>query len=421
MLFVLNASIAVSVVAVLATGSAISLGNGRGIRRATRTMRRRRSLLTSNIDEHVNALPVLQVFGRAPGELSRFSRQNDSLNRSLLRIAELRGRLRGVSSTTSLFVTAVVLAVGIVEIRQGRATVGLVVATLLIADQLSQRVVTLGLMHDYWHRSRVSYDKVTDFLRSSTTDLNSPELAPLRVRKGAIELRHVSVPGALTDVTATVLPGQVIAVTGPPGAGKSTLLHLLARMVEPSAGEVVVDGQVLAATTPQSTYRQIGMVSPDLPLVRGTVRRNLTYRDPRAPQEEIRRVVLTTGLDRVLDELPSGMTTWVTEGGRNLSVGQRQWIALARALLGNPPILLLDEPTANLDATSAAAIRDVVKRHDGVVLLVTHEASELSLADQVWVLNGGRLVEVIPGEDYRDAHWDDARGATRHRAPELVP
>jgi ATP-binding cassette, subfamily B, bacterial len=298
-----------------------------------------------------------------------------------------------------------VLAVGLVELRAGRASLGLVVATVIVARQLDGPIRTLALAHDYWQRGKVSRQKLLDYLRSSTTRLDDPAQGSLRVRKGAVTFQDVTVPGALDGVTVTASSGELVAVTGRSGAGKSTLLGLLARLVEPSSGQVVVDGQVLAETTPQSTYRRIGMVGADLPLMRGTVRRNITYRNPRAAQEEIRRVVLATGLDEVLDELPDGITTWLVEGGRNLSAGQRQRIALARALLGNPEILLLDEPTAGLDPDSRAAVLDVVRHHHGTVLLATHDPEVTALADQVWRLEQGQVVEALSGEEYRDRVW----------------
>jgi ABC-type multidrug transport system fused ATPase/permease subunit len=203
----------------------------------------------------------------------------------------------------------------------------------------------------------------------------------------------------------TAEPGQLVAVVGPNGAGKSTLLNLVARLVEPGSGEIRVDGQDLLATTPRSTFRKIGIVSPDLPLMRGTVRRNLLYSRPDADSAELARVVYAAGLDGLLAELPDGLATWVVEGGRNLSAGQRQRIALGRALLGNPPILLLDEPTANLDPHSRATFRTIIGRHHGTVLLVTNDADEIALADQVWTLDGGRVRQVQSGEDYRNRMW----------------
>lgn len=406
----LNVWIAFAVAAVLFAGSALSLSSGRAMRSATRSMRRRRSLVMSNIDEQMTALPVVQVFGRSAGEYSRLSRQNDSLNRALFRVAELRGRLRGISSTSGLLAVTVVLVVGLAEVRRGAASLGPVLAIVLVTRQLNAPVRTLGLAHDYWHRAQVSQRKVGDYLMSSSRGLEQPGLDRLRVRRGTIEFRGVTVPGALRSVSVTAQEGQLVAVTGRIGAGKSTLLGLVSRLVEPVEGEVAVDGQVLASTTARSAARFIGVVSPELPLMRGTVRRNLTYSVPGVSPEELQRVILTLGLDRLLDELPDGLNTWVSEGGHNLSAGQRQGIALGRAMLGNPPILLLDEPTATLDRSSKAEFHRMLLRHQGTVLLATHDPEELMLADQVWCLERGQLERVMSGEEYLDQQWLSSRG-----------
>jgi ATP-binding cassette, subfamily B, bacterial len=412
-LIVLNPWLGLAIVTVLSGGAAASLGSGRAMRAATSSMRRRRSLVMSNIDEQMTALPVVQVFGRSGGEYARLSRQNDSLNRGLFRMAELRGRLRGIASASGLLAVVAVLAVGLVEVRRGTASVGLVVACIVATRQLNAPVRTLGLAHDYWHRAQVSEAKVLDFLHSSSRGLEAPGLARLRVRRGRIEFRGVSVPGALTGISLTAEPGQLVAVTGPSGAGKSTLLGLVARLVDPACGQVLIDGQVLASTAPRSIYRHVGIVSPDLPLMRGTVRRNLTYGVPGATAEEIQRVVLAIGLDDVLAHLPDGLDAWVTERGGNLSTGQRQRIALGRAMLGNPPILLLDEPTANLDPASRQFFREVLLRHQGTVLLVTHDPDELAMADQVWVLERGTVTQQVSGDGYRDGLWTRDRRSAR--------
>ncbi len=406
---VLNVWIALAVTAVLSAGAALSLSSGRAMRSATRSMRRRRSLVMSNIDEQMTALPVVQVFGRSAGEYSRLSRQNDSLNRALFRVAELRARLRGISSASGLLAVTVVLVVGLAEVRRGAASLGLVLAVVLVIRQLNAPVRTLGLAHDYWHRAQVSQQKVGDYLTSSSRGLEQPGLARLRVRRGTIEFRGVTVPGALRSVTVTAPAGQLVAVTGRTGAGKSTLLGLVSRLVEPADGEVAVDGQVLASTTARSAARYVGVVSPELPLMRGTVRRNLTYSVPGVAPEELQRVILTLGLDRLLDELPDGLDTWVSEGGHNLSAGQRQGIALGRAMLGNPPILLLDEPTATLDRSGKAEFHRMLLRHQGTVLLATHDPEEMVLADQVWCLERGQLAQVLSGEEYLDQQWLSSR------------
>jgi ATP-binding cassette subfamily B protein len=409
MLVVLNFRIGLTVVAVLAAGAAMSLASGGTVRRATRAMRRRRSLLIGNLDEQLHSHSVMQVCGRSGGEYSRLSRQNDSLNRALGRVAGLRGRLRGITSGLTLVSLVALLFVGLLEIRRGTASVGFVVAVLVANRLLVAPVRTLGLAHDYWHRARVSGEKIEHFLRSGTRSLDPPGLDRLRVRRGRLEFRDVEVDGALCGITAAAEPGQIIAVTGPNGAGKSTLLRLVARLVEPTGGQVLVDGQDLAAVTPRSTFRLIGMAGPDLPLMRGTVRRNLTYRRPDADAAEIDRVLRLTGLDWLVADLPGGLGFWLVEGGRNLSAGQRQRIALARALLGNPPLLLLDTPTAHLDASEREVARRIVARHRGTVLLATDDPDELALADQVWVLDHGRLVETLDRDEYLDRVWLSAQ------------
>lgn len=393
--------VGVAMAVVVLAGAAASIASGDTVRRATRTMRRRRSLLASNIDEQINALQVVQVNGRSAGEHARLSRQNDSLTRALLRVAGLRGRLRGIADATALLTVVAVLGVGLLGVYRGTLTVGLVFATTALSRQLTAPIRTAGLAHDYWQRSRVSVTKISDFLTSRSTQLDPPGAERLRARKGRIEFADVTVPGALQGLTATAGAGRVIGITGPSGAGKSTLLGLVARSVQAESGSVIIDDQDLSSVSPASTFRRIGMVSADQPLMRGTVRRNVTYRMPGADPQEIGRVVLATALDEMLADLPGGLNAWVTEGGRNLSVGQRQRIALARALMGNPQILLLDEPTANLDERGRESFRRTLASFQGTTLLVTHDPAELALADEVWVMEGGRVAQTIPGGDYR--------------------
>lgn len=404
--------IGLSIVAVLAAGAVASLGSGRRMRSATRMMRRRRSLLISNIDEQMNTLPVTQVSGRARGEYARLSRQNESLNQALFRIARLRGRLRGIASASGLLAVVTVMGVGLVEVRRGDATVGLVVAAIMVTRQLNVPVRTLGLAHDYWHRARVSRQKVSDFLNSSSRGLEPEGLHQLRVRKGRIQFDDVTVTGALDSVTLTAEAGDLVAVTGPTGSGKSTLLGLVSRLVDLDGGEILIDGQPLSRTTPASTYRHIGVAGPDLPLMRGTIRRNLTYGARDASPTEVQRVVHATALGEVLADLPDGIDSWVTEGGRNLSLAQRQRVCLARALMGNPPILLLDQPTAGLDEASKKEFRSTLSRHHGTTLLVTHDPAELALADKVWVLDQGRVSRVLSGDERLHELWLAEREGT---------
>jgi ABC-type multidrug transport system fused ATPase/permease subunit len=220
-----------------------------------------------------------------------------------------------------------------------------------------------------------------------------PGAPDLILGPGRLEFESVSIPGALQGVSAIAESGQVVALVGPNGAGKSTLLALAARLIDPTQGLVRLDGQDLATHNLASIRRAIGMASPDLPLLRGSVGKNLRYRCQDASAEEIARVGQLCEIDAVLAELPEGEKTRISEGGVGLSAGQRQRIALARAILGNPSVLLLDEVDANLDAQATAIVDRVLANHRGTVLLITHRSERLAAADVIWYLEEGRLVE----------------------------
>lgn len=407
----------VAITGVLAAGAAASLTRGRRMRRATRVMRKRRSLVTGNIDEQIQALPVVQVFGRARGEAARLSRQNEGLNDALCRMAELRGQLQGISSATSLAAVVVVLGVGMFEVQRGASTVGLVVACMIVTRQMHAPVRALGLAHDYWHRAQVSQQKIREFMKSSSRGLDPADLERLVVRRGEITFQEVRVADRLGPVDLTVPGRSFVALTGPAGAGKSTLLGLVARMVDADGGDVLLDGQSLAGVTPASTFRYLGVVSPDLPLMRGTVRRNVTYSRPDVPDDEVDRVVRLTGLDTVLASLPLGLETWVHERGSNLSAAEAQLVCLARALLGNPPVLLLDEPCRHLDGRTRDNVRRLLARHHGTILMASQDVADLAIADEVWEMDAGTVVTVSPREDFARSQWISQRGGESWNSP----
>lgn len=413
-LVIISPLLAATAGVVFALGFVISYLQGLAMGRATRRVRRRRSLLTSNVDEQVNALSVIQMFSRTKGEYARLSRQNDALTDALILEARIRGGLRASSAGTGWAAMLAVLTVGALTMPSG-VEIGTIAAALTAVRYLSGAVQSLAYAHEYWRRAEVSRAKIVDFFNSSSRDLEEPWQARIGLGLTDIELRNVSVEGAVHDVSATIGKGRRIAIVGPAGAGKSTLLALIARMVEPDAGEILLGGRPMRDFTHLSTFRTIGMVSPDLPLLRGSVRRNLTYRKSTTPVSDLAWAAAATQLDQLLKDLPDGLDTWITEGGANLSVGQRQHLALARAVFGNPPILLLDEPTANLDPAGRHIVWDVIARHKGTIVMVTHDAREAAMADEVWLMREGRLVRSLSGEDYRNQR-DSARIKVRPTA-----
>ena len=201
----------------------------------------------------------------------------------------------------------------------------------------------LGRIQEYWHNSRLSRRKIQEFLQTPNLVTEIANAPDLEVTKGSLEFDNVSFNSILNQIKAKAEPGQTIALVGSNGAGKSTLLSLAARLIDPEGGSIYIDGQDISAYSLASLRRNIGMASPDLPLLRGSVGRNLRYRYPKADEEEITRVWQLCEIDQLLGELPQGEKTKIAEGGKGLSTGQRQRITLARAILGKPKILLLDE------------------------------------------------------------------------------
>ena len=397
-------------VGMLCLGAMASLASGGPMRRATRVMRRHRSLLIGNIDEQINALEVVQMAGRLRGEHSRLSRQNDSLTRALIRMAWLRAWLRGLAFASGLLGTVAVLAVGVIQVYAGATTVAVVVTEVLISRFLTRPVRALGLAHDYWHRGQVSRQKILKFLDSAARPAEADRLPRLKVRRGEVEFDQIHVPGALNGFTASAGRGQVIAIVGGPGSGAGTVLEAVARLVDPVEGVLRIDGQDVAQTAPWSAGTQIGYYRSDLLLMRGTIGRNLSYAMPDADPAEIQRLVLTLGLDELLGRLgPEGTKAWVTEGGRNLPPADRNLVAFARAFMGNPRILLLDNPLAGLHPDDRARARNLILRHPGTVLWHTAEPDDLAVADQIWYVEHGQLVSTVRGSEFHQSQWEESQ------------
>lgn len=393
-LYFINARLALTVGIILAIGALSSCTLSRRMQLVAREARRRLSHLAANINEKVAAIAVVQIFGQSQREKRRIARQSRRLEQAMIARAVVAGKLRGVTEATAALASGAALLVGASEVAAGRATPGTVVGAMTVVGLLVPPLRDLGRVQEYWHNSRVALQKVEEFLRTPSLVTEVPNAPNLKLGPGRLEFDSVSLAEVLDEVSAIAEPGKIIALVGPNGAGKSTLLSLAARLIDPDEGVIRLDGQDLATHSLASIRRAIGMAGPDLPLLRGSVAKNLRYRWRDAPIEEITRVWQLCGIDQVLAELPQGEETRVSEGGVGLSAGQRQRITLARAILGNPPLLLLDEVDANLDAQATAIVDRVLAEHRGTVLLITHRAERLVAVDEIWYLENGRLVEV---------------------------
>jgi len=389
-----NRVLAITAAVVFISGVLVALIVGGRMQKAAKEARRRRSRFAANINEKISSIAVVQAFGQTEREQKRIARQGHRLRNAMIDRASVVGQLRGITEITASFASGAVLLIGVGEVAANRASAGTVVAAMTIVGFLVPALQGLGRVQEYWHKSRVSLQKVQEFLDMPSLVTEAPNASELEPGSGQLEFDRVRFGDALHEISATAEPGKVVGLVGPNGAGKSTLLSLAARLIDPDQGTIRLDRQDLSQHSLGSVRRAIGITSPDLPLLRGTVAKNLCYRWPDAPKEEIARVRSLCDVDSVLAELPEGDQTRVSEGGAGLSAGQRQRIALARAILGNPPLLLLDEIDANLDTRATAVIDRVLSEYQGTVLLITHRAERLTTADIIWYLEEGQLLEV---------------------------
>lgn len=389
----LNWHLALAAGLVLAAGVALLLVVGRRMQPAVLEARRRRSRLATNVSEKIASLAVFQVFGRSNDERKRVAKQSGQLRDAMVDQARIAGLLRGISDGVTATASFVVLLIGAYQVLVGLTTAGTVVAAMGIVGLLAPPLRDLGRVYEYWQTARVAEQKIVSFLTLPLLDTTESELPPLSAGAGRLTFCEATIDGILPPFSAEIEAGQKIALVGPNGAGKSSLLYAIARLINLDGGRILLDDQDIATHDPESVHRVISMLSPDLPLMRGTLRQNLTYRVPTADDEQIANIVRLCGIEEFLSEFPKGLNTRVTEAGLNLSPGQRQRIALARALMGNPVILLLDEADENLDPRASRILDQVLDQRHDTTIIITHRLERASKADLIWYLDNGRLLE----------------------------
>ncbi|MFO7641944.1 MAG: ABC transporter ATP-binding protein, partial [Candidatus Competibacteraceae bacterium] len=361
-----------------------------------RQARREQGRLASMIGDRLGAVATIQGCGQTRRERERVRRQSEQLRTTMVARARTAAWIRLLPEAGGGLVTALIVLLGAWELAQGTVTPGALVAALAVAGLLQPHLNALARVYDYWQNCRAARDYLRAFL--SLPSLEHPgRTAILKANAGRLCIEGLTVDGVLEDLRAEAAPGNLIAVVGGNGSGKSTLLAAVAGLLVPDAGRVTVDGQDLADCTLQSIRRTVGIDSPELPLLQGSFARNLSYRQPRATPEDLEELCRQCDLADTIANLPKGLKTRIGEGGYKLPPGVRQRLLLARALLGNPPLLLLDEVEAGLDEAGQQMLERILRQRRATTLLVTRNPRHLALADWIWRLDGGRLTVLQGG------------------------
>jgi ABC-type multidrug transport system fused ATPase/permease subunit len=385
--------LAMTVTTILGIGALASLYLGRSMARAVRDARSQRARLSANVTEKLGTVSVIQAFVTEQRERRLVRRQSQRLAKRMIQRARVAGQLRAITEATTALASAGALLVGAAEVAAGMATPGTVVGAMVIVGLLVPPLRDLGRLHEYWHGAQVSRDKIRQLARNLRVAAVPGRGDKLEGMPLTIELEQVSLDTQLQDVSVRIDPGSHIVVVGANGAGKSTLLALFAQLLRPDSGRVLINGKDAGELDPAAVRSKIGFVSHDLPLIKGSVEQNIRYASPELSDQEYEELVELVDLQPVLDDLPDGLGTRLTESAQNISLGQRLRIALARALATRPDVLLLDEVDANLDPAARLLIDRVFEQYPGTVIMVSHHTDHLDKADTVWCLDNGRLVE----------------------------
>jgi ABC-type multidrug transport system fused ATPase/permease subunit len=389
----LDATLALLVALGLALGTFAAAWTGPAINKKARDVRKRRSRLASNIAEKISHMPTVQANGQVRRERRRVVKQARALQQAMISRAVMIGALRAIVQATTGLASVLVLLFGALLMAKNGTSAGVIVAAISVVSFLTPPIRDLGRVFEYWQAARISREKIVRSLNHGpiiTAPRSVPSLLP---GLGTISFESVCVPGALDNFSARVDPGETIRIAGANGAGKSTLFWLLLRLIDPVSGRITIDGQDISTVRLSSLRRSIALVSADLPLLRGSIKRNILYRCPKTDAARLDEIIETCQLDNLVKSYPKGVQGFLFEGGSNLSLGQRWRIMLARALIGSPRILLLDEAEANLDTQTCQAFRQVLETYQGQIMMISHHdgAGWNDMATKTWWLENGHL------------------------------
>ena len=367
---------------------------------SVKKQKRQEGKVASRMTEVLSAIPLVQAFAREKYEEEKFDAVTAKTLQESIRIARLEAAATRSSQIITALGTAAAVLFGALQVLHERMLPGELVLVVAYLNNLYKPLRGVAKLSTDFSKAMASVDRISEILDIEPEIKDSLDAIEADRFRGEIVFDNVSFDygdgkDVLKKVSFAVSPGQRIALVGVSGAGKSTIVSLILRLYEPQAGAIFIDGTDIRQFRRESLRRQIGIVLQDSILFGATIRENIAYGKPEASLEEIVSAARAANADEFIRELEDGYDSVLGERGATLSGGQQQRIAIARALIRDAPILILDEPMTGLDVESEAKVREALDRlmAGKTCLMITHDLQSVEDADQVLVLEEGRIIE----------------------------
>ena len=351
------------------------------------------------VQENLTGFNVLKLYGREETSHKEFSNITDDLQRVGFKASFISGLMMPALHVVSDLTYLIVAVLGGLQVIAGRLTVGNMQAFVQYVWQVSQPIQNITQLAGQMQSAKSSLDRIFDIL-DETEEVEGEELEILEPLTGQVtfkqvDFQYVENKPLIRNFNLEVQPGEMVAIVGPTGAGKTTLINLLMRFYDVTAGAILVDGQDIRQLSRQDYRRQFGMVLQDAWLYEGTIKENLRFGNLDASDEDIVEAAKAANVDHFIRTLPGGYNMEMNQESSNISLGQKQLLTIARALLANPKILILDEATSSVDTRLELLIQKAMKRlmKGRTSFVIAHRLSTIQEADKILVLKDGQIIE----------------------------